>query len=154
MAPVVPTGRTVAILAGAAPLAVLAAAVAPGTWLAVVALALLVLVVAIIDGLLAGGLEAFTVTVPGDAEVGATHHFGFHARFAGGRRSEAQAALALDPRLVDGGRATATLTGAGLDWTGRAAFIPSRRGTGRVTTAWLRWTGPIWLSAVAGRQRA
>jgi uncharacterized protein (DUF58 family) len=151
MGPVVPTGRTVAVLAGAAPLAVLVAAVAPGAWLAVVALAFLVLLLAVGDGLAAGRLEAFTVTVPGDAEVGAEHRFAFHARFAGGRRSATEAALALDPRLVDGGRTAVALAssgaGPGADWTGRAPFTPSRRGTGRVTTAWLRWTGPLGLGA-------
>jgi uncharacterized protein (DUF58 family) len=147
MAPIVPTGRTVAVLAGAAPLAVLVAAVAPGTWLVVVALAFVVLLLAVGDGFAAGRLEALTVTVPSDAEVGAKHHFDFHARFAGGRRSEAQAALALDPRLAEGGRATAALAGSGPEWTGRAAFTPSRRGTGRVTTGWLRWTGPLGLGA-------
>ena len=147
MSPIVPTGRTVAILAGAAPLAVLVAAVAPGTWLMVVALAFGVLLLAIGDGFAAGGLKAFTVTVPGDAEVGATHHFAFDAHFSGGRRSHAEGALGVDPRLADGGRATAALAGSGADWAGRAAFTPSRRGTGRVTTAWLRWTGPLGLGA-------
>ena len=147
MAPLVPTGRTVAVLAGAAPLAVLVAAVAPGTWLVVVALAFVVLLLAVGDGLAAGRLEAFTVTVPGDAEVGAQQRVGLHARFAGGSRSRAEAALALEPRLAEGGRVTAWLTGDGPEWTGRAAFTPSRRGTGRVTTAWLRWTGPLGLGA-------
>ena len=147
VSPLVPTARTVAILAGAAPVAVLAAAMVPGTWLLVVALAFCVLIAAVIDGLAAGRLEAFTVTVPHDAEVGARHYVGFDARFAGGRRSQAQAALALDPRLAEGGRMTASLAGTGSEWTGRAEFTPSRRGTGRVTTAWLRWTGPLGLGA-------
>jgi uncharacterized protein (DUF58 family) len=147
MTPLVPTGRTVAILAGAAPVAVLVAASAPGAWLAVVLLALLLLAASVIDGLLAGGLESFTVTVPGDAEVGAAHSIAFHARFRYGTRTRAEAALACDPRLVEGGRATAPLAGSGRDWTGQALFTPSRRGTGRVTTAWLRWTGPLGLGA-------
>jgi uncharacterized protein (DUF58 family) len=147
VAPIVPTGRTVAVLAGAAPLAVLVGAVAPQTWLVVVALAFVVVLLAIGDGLAAGRLDAFEVTVPGDAEVGALHQFAFHARFAGGRRREAQVALALDPRLAAGGRVTGALTGSGPEWTGQAAFTPSRRGTGRVTTAWLRWTGPLGLGA-------
>ena len=54
---VVPTGRTVAILAGAAPVALLVAAVAPGAWLVVAALAFLLLVLALCDGLIAGGLS-------------------------------------------------------------------------------------------------
>ena len=147
LSPIVPTARTAAILAGAAPVAVLAAAVAPESWLAVVALAVLVALLAVADGIVAGRLEAFTVTVPHDAEVGAAHQVALQARFAGGRRIQAQAALALDPRLAPGGRITAHLAGADADWTGRAQFKPARRGTGRVTTVWLRWTGPLGLGA-------
>lgn len=146
LSPIVPTARTVAILAALAPLAVLVAAIAPGAWLAVVALALLVLLLAIVDALVAGRLDSFTVTMPGDAEVGAEHAFAFHAHFRSGRRSEAAAALACDPRLAEGGRASAPLAGQ-ADMTGRAPFTPSHRGTGRVTTAWLRWTGPLSLGA-------
>ncbi|WP_394659545.1 DUF58 domain-containing protein [uncultured Novosphingobium sp.] len=147
MSPLLPTTRTVAILAGAAPVAVLVAATAPGAWLAVLALALLVLGLAIVDGLIAGGLESFTVTVPEDAEVGARHRFGFHAQFKSGRRSQVDAALACDPRLAEGGRAVAALAGEGAQAQGEAMFTPVRRGTGVVSTAWLRWIGPLGLGA-------
>lgn len=147
LALIVPTARTVALLAGAAPVAVLVAAIAPGAWLTIVVLAMLLLVIAIADGLAAGGLESFSVTVPGDAEVGAAHAFGLHARFRAGWRAQVQAALACDPRLVQGGRCEGTLAGSGRDWSGSAPFTPTRRGTGEVTTAWLRWTGPLGLGA-------
>lgn len=144
---VVPTGRTVALLAGAAPLALLVAAVAPGAWLAVAGLAFLLLVLAVIDGLLAGSLHSLTVTVPADVEVGAANAFAFHARLGRGSRSRVEGALACDPRLVEGGRCTAVLAAHEAAWTGEARFTPSRRGTGEVASAWLRWTGPLGLGA-------
>jgi len=146
-APIVPTGRAVALLAGAAPVAVLVAAIAPGLWLAAAGLGLAVLGLIVLDGVLAGRLESLTVGVPHDAEVGAEHAFAVHARFAGGRRLHVEAALACDPRLAPGGRVTAALAGEGVDTSGRAVFTPSRRGTGAVTAAWLRWTGPLGLGA-------
>lgn len=147
MSVVVPTARTVALLAGAAPLALLVAAVAPGAWLTVAGLAFLLLVLAMVDGFLAGPLEDLTITVPPDAEVGAANAFVFHARLGGGSPSQVEAALACDPRLADGGRCSTALQGSGSTWTGQAPFTPSRRGTGAVTAAWLRWTGPLGLGA-------
>ena len=148
MAAIVPTGRAVAVLAGAAPLAVLIGALAPGAWLAAVVLGAAAIALIVADALVAGGLESFTVSIPGDAEVGAQSAFAFHARFRRGRRGRVEAALACDPRLIEGGRATAVLSSGG---SGTLPFSPSRRGTGAVTAAWLRWTGPLGLGA---RQQA
>ena len=144
---IVPTGRTVALLAGAAPLALLVATIAPGAWLAVAALAFLVLVLAVIDGLIAGGLESLTVTVPADAEVGGASSFAFRAKLRSRRRSQVEGALACDPRLAEGGRCSAVLEPHEGEWTSSAPFTPSRRGTGQVTAVWLRWTGPLGLGA-------
>ncbi|MET1757128.1 DUF58 domain-containing protein [Novosphingobium sp. RD2P27] len=147
LAPIVPTGRTVALLAGAAPVAVLVAALAPEAWLSVVALALAVLMLAVADGLMAGRLETFTVTIPHDTEVGAASAFSFHAHFSCGRRSRVEAALACDLRLAEGGRCSASLDGSAAAWAAKVAFTPARRGTGPVSAAWLRWTGPLGLGA-------
>jgi len=144
---ILPTGRAVAILAGAAPLAVVLAASMPGAWLVAAALAIGVLILALADGLAAGRLESFAVNVPSDLEVGAPGAFGLQARFAGGRRARVDAALACDPRLAQGGRCLAALTVSATDWSGDAPFVPSRRGTGKVAAAWLRWTGPLGLGA-------
>ncbi|MEW9854919.1 DUF58 domain-containing protein [Novosphingobium sp. M1R2S20] len=147
IAPVVPTVRTVGLLAAAAPFGVLIAAMMPGAWLLIVAYAFGVLLLAIIDGVVAGRLESFTTIVPNDAEVGAASSFAFEARFRGGRQSRVEAALACDSRLVAGGRCSSSLIGSAPHWSSRAEFTPLRRGPAEVAAAWLRWTGPLGLGA-------
>lgn len=147
MTPIVPTLRAAILLALAAPIAVVIAAVAPGAWIIAPALGGALILVVIADALAAGGLREVRLGVPADVEVGARNHIAVQALFVGGWRGGVDAALALDPRLAPGGRLGFALAGGGSDWTGSAAFAPSRRGTGTVDRLWLRWSGPLGLGA-------
>lgn len=156
-APIVPTARTAMLLALAAPVALVIAATRPDAWVIAPLTGLAVLVLVFADALLAGRLEDLRVLVPGDVEVGVTELLGARVRLGGGWPSAVQLALACDPRLAPGGRMTFDLAtpdsesegsnGGGGDWRGGMHFAASRRGTGRVSRTWLRWTGPLGLGA-------
>ncbi|MDE8651081.1 DUF58 domain-containing protein [Novosphingobium album (ex Liu et al. 2023)] len=147
---IVPTRRAAVVLALAAPVALLVAAVAPGAWIAAPALGGMIFLLVLADALAAGGLREFRVLAPGDVEVGASEHFTAQASFSGGQRARVDSMIACDPRLAPGGRYAIALAGAGREAAGSAGFQPSRRGTGRIGQAWLRWSGPLGLGA---RQR-
>ncbi|WP_067734707.1 DUF58 domain-containing protein [Novosphingobium naphthalenivorans] len=146
-APIVPTARAAALLALAAPAALVIGAMRPDAWLIAPVAGIAVFALILIDALLAGRLEDLRVLVPGDVEVGAQHVMGAQVRLAGGRPSAMQAALACDPRLVPGGRMLFDLSAQDREWRGEGPFSASRRGTGPVSRAWLRWTGPLGLGA-------
>lgn len=144
---IVPTLRAAILVALAAPVALVIAAAAPGAWIAAPALGGALLLLVFADALAAGGLRDVRLTAPADVEVGSEAQLLAHALFAGGQRSGVEAALALDPRLAPGGRATFPLTPAGDAWRADMAFTPSRRGTGAIDRLWLRWAGPLGLGA-------
>jgi uncharacterized protein (DUF58 family) len=146
-APIVPTTRAAVSLALAAPVALVVGATRPESWVFAPLLGLAVLALIFVDALLAGRLEALRVVVPGDVEVGAEARFAVAALLRAGRPSGVEVALECDARLAPGGRCAFALEGDGGEWRGEAAFTPSRRGTGSVTQAWLRWTGPLGLGA-------
>lgn len=144
---IVPTARAAILLAVAAPVALVIAAVAPGAWVIAPVAGVALLLAVLVDAFAAGRLGEARLTVPSDTEVGALGTALVHASFAGGRRSRVEASLALDPRLVAGGRATVSLAREGEQWRGGLAFAPLRRGTGAVDRLWLRWSGPLGLGA-------
>ena len=144
---IVPTLRAAVMVALATPVALVIAASAPGAWIAVPALGGALLLMVLADALAAGRLAELRLEVPADAEVGAETALSVAVTFAGGRRSSVEAALALDPRLVAGGRTTFALERAEAGWRGTLAFAPLRRGTGAVDRLWLRWCGPLGLGA-------
>ncbi|TCM18776.1 uncharacterized protein (DUF58 family) [Novosphingobium sp. PhB165] len=146
-APMVPTVRAAALLALAAPVALVIGATRPEAWIAAPIVGLAVFALVFVDALLAGRAEQFRVTVPGDVEVGAEASLAAEVVLRGGRASRVDVALACDPRLVVGGRATFALARSEAGWRGDLAFRPSRRGTGKVSRSWLRWTGPLGLGA-------
>ncbi|MCJ2180424.1 DUF58 domain-containing protein [Novosphingobium album (ex Hu et al. 2023)] len=146
-APIVPTARAATLLALAAPVALVIGAMRPDAWLIAPLAGIAMFALILVDALLAGRLEDLHVLVPNDVEVGADHVMGAQVRLAGGRPSAMQAALACDPRLVPGGRMLFDLAPQNREWRGEGAFSASRRGTGRVSHTWLRWTGPLGLGA-------
>ena len=146
-APIVPTTRAAALLALAAPVALVIGATRPDAWLIAPLAGLAIFALILIDALLAGRLEDLRVLVPGDVEVGAEEALRAKVVLGGGRPSAMQAALACDPRLVPGGRMLFDLAAQDGEWRGKGAFSPSRRGTGRVSRTWLRWTGPLGLGS-------
>jgi uncharacterized protein (DUF58 family) len=107
---------------------------------------LLVLVLG--DALVAGNLAHLEFTVFPDVEVGAEAWLQLRASFTGGMRSGVDCAIALDPRLVAGGRAAFALHRLNdRDWQAAAGYRPNRRGTGKIEKLWLRWTGPLGIGA-------
>lgn len=143
---VVPTRRAAVVLALAAPVALVIGAMAPGAWLAAPLLGLGLLVLILVDALLAGRLADLEFTTASDAEVGEESGLQVRARFSGGWRSDVSCALATDPRLFDGGRASFALRSlSDGSAQGAVMFAPNRRGTAKFETLWLRWTGPLGL---------
>ncbi len=144
-----PTSRAAAILAAAAPLALLLAAIAPTAWIAVPALGGALLMLVIADAFLAGRLVDLRLIAPTDAEIGEPLRIAVLADLAGRRGGTApEAALALDSRLAQGGRIAFPLAfdPASGAWTGETLLTPTRRGTAPVSRLWLRWAGPIGLA--------
>ncbi len=149
----VPTARAAWVTALTAPVALLIAAIAPGAWviapIAVIALIALVL----IDSAMAGTIGKWTIDIPEDCEVGELALLKMHAEFASGAPSGVSAALEFDPRLHADGRAdipfepNASEPGSLRLFTGAKSITPLRRGTARITRAWLRWNGPLGLGA-------
>ena len=144
-----PTGRAVAILAASAPLALLLAAIAPAAWIAAPALGGALLVMVVADAFLAGRLADLRLIAPTDAEIGEPLRIAVLADLTGRRGGTApQAALALDPRLAEGGRIAFPLAfdPASAAWSGEASLTPARRGAAPITRLWLRWAGPLGLA--------
>ncbi|MGX7896527.1 DUF58 domain-containing protein [Tsuneonella sp. HG222] len=150
---IAPTARTLALLAIAAPLALVVAAVAPRGWPLVPLAGAVLLVLVALDGWLAGRLIAVRLDVPEDGEIGqplsAPLLAEFSHRTAGrpGRRPP-RAALGFDPRLGPHGTAQIALAPDAADgvWRGEFTLVPQRRGTGRVERLWLAWRGPLGLA--------
>ena len=142
-----PTPRAILLLALAAPVALLIAARAASAWVAAPAFGGAVLLLIVLDALFAGALADLRVIVAEDAEVGEPLRIAVLAdlvRAGAGARPEA--ALALDPRLHDGGRLVLALSLRHGAWEGSAEALPIRRGLGRIDAVWLRWSGPLGLA--------
>ena len=150
---ILPTARTTILLAAIAPAGLLLAAVAPGAWVAAPAAGLTLLLVAALDALLAGRLAEMRLIAPRDAEIGEPLAITVLADLAGHRGGMPHAALALDPRLAEGGRAAFRLAyePASGSWSGSTELIPNRRGAAAIAQIWLRWPGPLGLGC---RQRS
>jgi len=144
---ILPTARTTILLAAIAPAGLLLAAVAPGAWVAAPAAGLALLLVAALDALLAGRLAEMRLIAPRDAEIGEPLAITVLADLAGHRGGMPHAALALDPRLAEGGRAAFRLAyePASGSWSGSTELIPNRRGAAAIAQIWLRWPGPLGL---------
>ncbi|MGB3795236.1 MAG: DUF58 domain-containing protein [Alteraurantiacibacter sp.] len=147
--PIVPTARTLVLLALLVPIAVLVAATAPSAWIVVPCAALALLLVAMIDGWLAGSMIAFDLQVPPDAEVGQPANIRVKAEID--RDSDAampEAAIGFDARLGESGTANFLLqpTDEACMFVGEGAIVPLRRGPGELYRLWLRWQGPLGLA--------
>lgn len=145
--PFQPTARAVLLLVAMAPLALVIAARVPAAWVLAPALAGALLVLVALDALFAGRLADVRVIAPADAEVGQAVRLTVLADFERTTARRIEAALALDPRLIDGGRLALTLTlTQGPDaWEGANEIVPVRRGPGAIPAIWLRWNGPLGL---------
>jgi uncharacterized protein (DUF58 family) len=152
---IVPTRRAAVVLACAAPVALVIGATAPASWIAAPLLGMALLVLIVIDALLAGKLTSLEFTTSPDTEVGERTGLEVRALFRGGSRSEVGCAIAADVRLFAGGRTSFALLRL-LDGSAKGAvtFAPTRRGTARIETLWLCWTGPLGLGARMFRKAA
>lgn len=140
-----PTARAVLLLALTAPAGLLLASLAPQAWIAAPALGAALIVLVLADAALAGRLRDLDLVMADDAEVGQPVSLGLTAALA--TRAAPMAAIACDPRLADGGRATLVLAPDGAArWQGKLALCPTRRGTAPIEAVWLRWTGPLGLA--------
>jgi uncharacterized protein (DUF58 family) len=146
---IAPTERAAWLAAGLAPVALVIAATAPGAWVIapIAAAALLALIAA--DALLSGRNAGWDIQAPADVEVGQPASLSVTARFVGGRRANTAVALACDARLAPGGRIVMDLSQIPdtPDWRGTATLTAERRGTAKLSRAWLRWEGPLGLGA-------
>lgn len=147
--PIVPSARTLLLLAALAPVAVVIAATAPSAWIIAPAAGLALLLVMLADGWLAGSLIHLTVNAPHDGEVGEEVLVRVDAAIArSGNAPLPQAALGFDARLGEQGAAQFLLqpTGEPSHFTGMALLRPVRRGTGNLNVLSLRWPGPLGLA--------
>ncbi len=150
---IVPSARAGLLAALAAPLALVVAAAAPGTWTLVPAAGAALLVLILLDGLAAGRLVGMRLIAPADAEVGEALAVTVLADIAGRVGSAPEVALGFDPRLGTGGRAEFALDPADGSWAGTHRLIPARRGTAVIDRLYLRWPGPLGLAhRQAGRE--
>lgn len=147
-AAVLPAPRAVLALALAAPAALVLATLAPALWIVAPALGGALLVLVLLDALFAARLGEARLIMTEDAEVGEPLGLRVQAAFAGPAAAGApQVALALDPRLIAGGRLDLALShdSDGM-WTGMAEVLPLQRGFAPVDRLWLRWRGPLGLA--------
>lgn len=147
--PIVPTPRAAWVIAGFAPIAVVIAALVPGLWIAAPVAAAALVVLIILDAVLAGRCSDWRVFVPADTEVGQATELAMQAELASGTVSRVEGALEFDPRLGDDGAGSFDLSPVRFATYRRGTHSarPIRRGTAKVTRAWLRWTGPLGLGA-------
>jgi uncharacterized protein (DUF58 family) len=146
--PVVPSGRTLALLALLAPVAVVVAATAPQAWLATPVAGLALLALVLVDGLLASRLVDLKLVAPADIEVGQPAEVSVHTEFGRAPGAAPLVALGFDPRLGTRGAAEFALDAAPLPEIrhGSVELISNRRGTGMLHELWLRWNGPLGLA--------
>jgi uncharacterized protein (DUF58 family) len=146
--PVVPSGRTLVLLALSAPLAAVLAATTPGAWWIAPLAALALVALAGLDGLLAGSLHELKLAAPSDAEVGQPFTVTVLAAFARRGGGESRAAIGFDARLGERGVAEFALQRSDADGirAGSAELVAARRGTGQIDGLWLRWPGPLGLA--------
>lgn len=149
-----PTGRTIALVAAGAPVALLVALVWPDLWLIAPAWGAIVLGLFTLDALLAPNPRhaVLTMTAPVGAGVGDRLLITAQLRFDGASAAlrDGQMAIAVDVRLAVNGRVeaqlTPTLDGAAAQFT----LAGLKRGPAAIGPVWARWTG-AW--GLAQRQR-
>ena len=147
--PIVPTERTAWLAAGFAPIAVVIGALVPGLWIIAPVAAVALLALVMLDGLLAGKRSDWRIFVPGDVEVGQPTDLTMQATLPSKAISKAEGALEFDPRLGDKGVGRFRLHPVEHETFMRGSHVahPIRRGTARISKAWLRWTGPLGLGS-------
>jgi uncharacterized protein (DUF58 family) len=151
---IVPTGRTIALIAIGAPVALMLGLWSPDLWVAAPLWVALILALFIFDGVMAPAPGAATPELQAPRHVGVGDQFQavltLIDRRGGWRRSPA-AALSVHNRLADIGRLDAPLTGSERGVSATFPISASRRGPASVDTAWGRWSGRLGLASRTGR---
>jgi len=147
-----PTRLAVAAAASGAPVALLAAMLAPSRWFAGLGWSAAVLVLIAADALLGRGTARATLTLPRSTPVGAALEVPVAVALAGARGvRRAEVAIAQDALVAWDADARLSLPLADGRGSGTLALRALRRGTARFAALWVRWTGPLGL---VWRQRA
>ena len=126
----------------------LLAALSPGLWALGPAWSATILLLALLDGLVAGRARAIRLVVPASSELGQAVVIGVEAELSGNmpvRRAEAS--ISVETRLVPGGRGDGAVIASGAAGllAGTITLQPVRRGSLVIDTLWLRWLGPMGL---------
>jgi uncharacterized protein (DUF58 family) len=142
-----PTRRAVLLAVAGAPIALAVGAMAPGLWLVGPAWIVLAAGLVLADAALGANRHALEVQVrpPALLAVGGSGKAVVQAEFGKGAvPPRVELALEAGDKLQPPGPVTAEVAGRALE----AVFplVPVRRGSGRLTRLWLRWTGPLGLA--------
>jgi uncharacterized protein (DUF58 family) len=151
---IVPTGRTIALIAIGAPVALVLGLISPGWWIAAPLWVALIIALFVFDGLLtpAPAQAAFNLSAPASVGIGDPFTADLHlVDRRGGWRQAPAAALSVDSRLSDTGRCDQPLLPDDEGVVARFPITASRRGPASIGSAWVRWTGRFGLAARTGR---
>jgi uncharacterized protein (DUF58 family) len=143
-----PTRLSVLLAAAVAPVALVIGIFLPAYWTGGLALLVLLLALAGVDLLIAPRLRPGEIACEGPIAAGVGETFAATVRlgFASAPPGAVELALGVEGPVGAplGWRTVAEMHGE----TGSAAFVlrAERRGTGRIESLWVRWTGPIGLA--------
>jgi uncharacterized protein (DUF58 family) len=152
---IIPTRRAIILIGAAAPAALLIGVIAPGwwhvapLWIAAVSGAIL------FDALIAPDPARATFALDMPASVGVGSDFTATLRLSdgqGGVRRDPTAAVSVDRRLADSGRADAVMLPAGGGAEVHFHLSALRRGPAWLGTVWVRWTGRLGLAMRQARR--
>jgi uncharacterized protein (DUF58 family) len=142
-----PTRLCILLAAAIAPIALVIGLLVPNFWTAGLALLALLLALGLVDAFTAPNLESSDVHVQGPSAVGVGETFAVtvRARFRNGTPDNIQFAIGISGPIAApfGHRAEGEpeIDGAG----GAFPLQAERRGTGRIESLWVRWTGRLRL---------
>lgn len=143
-----PTRAMILMAAALAPLALVVALAVPGFWLAGLGLIVLLLALALVDGLIGPSARDLAVSCEGPRSVSVGESFRLSVQ-AQGRHAPRRMEVAADvegPLATPGGLRTRASRIAGLPAASADIELRAqRRGTGRITSVWLRLPGLLGL---------
>ena len=146
---IIPTRRAIIAIGVAAPVALVVGVLVPGWWFVAPLWIALMLGAILFDALMTPdpARARFALEMPGSVGVGSA----FTARLRledgqGGLRAAPAAAISVDQRLSDHGRADAVLVPDGDAAQADFMLTALRRGPAWLGTAWVRWSGRLGLA--------
>ncbi len=152
---ITPTRRAIIAIGAAAPVALLVGVLVPAWWFVAPLWIAFILAAILFDGLTTPDPARAHFALDMPASVGVGSDFAAVLRLSdrqGGYRGGPVAAISVDRRLADHGRADAALEVDGDGAQARFALNGLRRGPAWLGTAWVRWTGRLGLATRHARQ--